>query len=338
MGRANESILGDFEDIETLIDNKKKSETAKQSIAIHSNDSDLIQKWLKDRKRWDSIQQSYEEKVIDIETKLKKKMDAMSKQEDKYQQHIKSLNQQIKEYKLLQSKYQCLEQTVAGNDEECKEAMNKLNECQKENERLKELELTSQNMVERLLKRLEQQIHSAESVQLRSDAKQKEHDLELMRLETINSKLQKHLTHFTQCKDLSECSSDSSLFTLSTVITSDPQSNTKQEMISSIALKRDLDAMKKENNALKQTLNAFEQNDQEWIANNKNMAKQTVFIERLKNEIMEKENVINAQKESINNLEHRMKRVTLLQQTNAQISMQLIAERSMRQKLQKKNR
>jgi len=68
----------------------------------HESESDLIQKWLQDRKRWDTIQHSYEQKVADAQTKLEhktthfnRKLDAMHKRELELQSQIRRLTQQI---------------------------------------------------------------------------------------------------------------------------------------------------------------------------------------------------------------------------------------------------
>ena len=515
----NSSILGDFQDIKALIAQKQREQQRVERVEVssnsvpnstsHENESELIQKWLQDRNRWDTIQQSYEQKVADAQSKLNskslyfnKRIESMMKQEVEYQDQIKSLNQRIEEltagqseqYNTLHLEHTKLSQThrelngkyddlqrlnqelrsnlnakdskisalekeqheiqrendglkdtnckliqkvdaltmgiesdlklkTKGLNEELMSTTKELGECQQENERLKHLEMTSQSMVERLLKRLEQQIHSAEDVQHQLDLKEKEHETEILRLEAINEKLQKHLTVFNgsdpskkskfskisksgksskspKCSTLkvntkhsspsSPCSttSESSLFTLSTVMTNEvrgnirsvsrrstPMRNVKTVRIPSTstrdrsvdALQRDLEAVKEENERLKESMSTLremvdlddgatantQQHDEEWITRIKEMAKQTVLIEKLKNEmaqrdgqLMEKtrtltqyETIIGDQKETIHSLEHNLNQqrqsMMELEKSNSDISMQLIEERTKRQKLNK---
>jgi len=255
-----------------------------------------------------------------------------------------------------------------------------LNEANHENARLKQLEATSQNMVERLLKRLEQQIHSAEATQQQLNLKQKQHDEEILKLEQINSKLQKNLVVLNnqhgnneqrKVSALSPCSSDSSIFTLSTVMTKDNRDHRNYGAARDEAgnakklqqLQLDLEAAKEENESLKQIVKSFEQMlnmspngkvnsqspvdwQQEWTKRTKHIAKQTVLVEKLKNEIVckdakirELERFVAEHKEKVNALELTAKQqrnsISLLEKTNSDISMELIEERSLRQRLEK---
>eukprot|EP01083_Nonionella_stella_P098235 276173_1 len=445
----NTSLLNDFQDLKLLIDDKKKTDDTANIIPTpspqqHDNGGDLVQKWLQDRQRWDTITATYEQKVNDIQNKLKsktaslnKKIDSMTKQELKYKAEIRHLTQQIDSLKSIKNeqyikldhdhqelsetnrelttKYQnlqdslreqettvlALQQKLSEKDQiiskleadhktmterdmgalntkhvsEIKIKTKQLNDdlmnATKENERLKQLELTSQNMVERLLKRLEQQIHSSENAQQQLNFKEKEHDEEIMRLEQINSKLQKHLTVFSTKQNQnhvspsSPCSesSESSLFTLSTVQTDaerQPPQGAKQKGTKWKSDNKLIDALKKENVSLKQTINKFREmlnidgnSGAEWIQRTKEFAKQTVLIEKLKNEITTRDDMVNQSKHSItqyetviadhketiqklkNRIDDQMNGIAMLEKSNSDISMQVIEERTMRQKVEK---
>eukprot|EP01083_Nonionella_stella_P206945 752245_1 len=102
----NKSIIADWKDIKKMIETKQKQNNKHMHVAVtHKSDSDLIQKWLEDRKRWDTIQQTYEEKLNEIQNRLRNKtlyfkneLDEVFKRELQYQKEIKNLNQQIESF------------------------------------------------------------------------------------------------------------------------------------------------------------------------------------------------------------------------------------------------
>eukprot|EP01084_Bolivina_argentea_P274982 468838_1 len=235
-----------------------------------------------------------------------------------------------------------------------------INEYKVENERLKHLELTSQNMVERLLKRLEQQIHSCENIQKQLHNKEKTHENEMIKLEKINAKLQEQISIFNNQnyqkpkRIMSSSSSETSLFTLSTVMTSEPKYINVNKQINNLI--NDIDILQKENKSLRETIDKFRKIINTNNMNNKQIkqfAKQTVLIEQFKNEIAIKnrnineykhsinsfETIITKQKNTINNIENAMNEqrnnIQRLEKTNSDISIELIQERAIRQNLEK---
>ena len=73
----------------------------------------------------------------------------------------------------------------------CKQTIGSL---EKENENLKQLEQRGQDMVQRLLQRLEKQINTNEKLQKELHAKEKQFETEMAKLEDINLKLQANLS------------------------------------------------------------------------------------------------------------------------------------------------
>eukprot|EP00485_Elphidium_margaritaceum_P001066 CAMPEP_0202695890 /NCGR_PEP_ID=MMETSP1385-20130828/9335_1 /ASSEMBLY_ACC=CAM_ASM_000861 /TAXON_ID=933848 /ORGANISM="Elphidium margaritaceum" /LENGTH=779 /DNA_ID=CAMNT_0049351969 /DNA_START=40 /DNA_END=2379 /DNA_ORIENTATION=- len=259
----------------------------------------------------------------------------------------------------------CVDHVPRFNEEYHAKTERIIAELNDENQRLKQLELTSQSMVERLLKRLEQQIHSTEGVQQQLRHTEQEHDAEIMRLEQINTKLQKNLTLLTKTnhsmsrkkqppkkpETLSSSSSNSSMFTLSTVMTRDASQalifrDQSQEMA---ALNDKLQSMQNENETLKKTLTSLQQSlhVERDAKRNKEMAKQLIFIEKLQNEITEKNvrieqqtALLDKQKSAMQNLDSNIKtqqtQIAMLEKTKSDVSVQCMEEKSKRQKMEKK--
>eukprot|EP01084_Bolivina_argentea_P183700 316947_1 len=101
----NQSIIADFKEIKKMIERQRNKNTAVPLSHESNTDSDLIQKWLEDRKRWDTIQQTYEQKLSEMQNKLKtktlyfkKELDEVFKRELEYQKENKNLNQQMQSF------------------------------------------------------------------------------------------------------------------------------------------------------------------------------------------------------------------------------------------------
>merc|ERR1719384_3013272 len=144
--------------------------------------------------------------IQNLQKKLKEKEEATKNVIDKLEIDNKNIKEHntnlLKKVEALNAGFDAdIKMKTKGLNDELINTTKELSEYKQENERLKHLELTSQNMVERLLKRLEQQIHSAENTQSQLNQNEKKYNKEIMRLEQINSKLQKHLTIFNNTQN-----------------------------------------------------------------------------------------------------------------------------------------